>query len=257
MFFSLAAIFLMAWRWERFAGAFSTPFLDRWLASIFLILILVGAVSYSGLDVGRIQRSSGEETRLGRSPWAVAMRRFRENRLAVYSIYVIILFYALAILAPILAPYDPAAIPDVMTNRYLPPSWDHPFGTDEFGRQPGALWGEGISVHRASGDDHRQDDRHAVRVGGGVFWWGRRQRPDEDRGRLDSVPDVLPDAHVGGGVRGEHRGAGTDPRPHGLARHGPVHPGSSAARSCRSRTRLSRSRRVPSDSRRTASSFGT
>jgi hypothetical protein len=148
MFFSLAAIFLMAWRWERFAGAFSTPFLDRWLASIFLILILVGAVSYSGLDVGRIQRSSGEETRLGRSPWAVAMRRFRENRLAVYSIYVIILFYALAILAPILAPYDPAAIPDVMTNRYLPPSWDHPFGTDEFGRDlfSRALYGARVSL---------------------------------------------------------------------------------------------------------------
>jgi peptide/nickel transport system permease protein len=135
MFFSLAAIFLMAWRWERFAGAFSTPFLDRWLASIFLILILVGAVSYSGLDVGRIQRSSGEETRLGRSP-------------AVYSIYVIILFYALAILAPILAPYDPAAIPDVMTNRYLPPSWDHPFGTDEFGRDlfSRALYGARVSL---------------------------------------------------------------------------------------------------------------
>ena len=111
MLFSAAVIFLGVWRWDRVIDAFSTPFLDRWLASIFLILILVGAVWYSGLDVARIQRSSGEEKRPGKSPWAVAMRRFRENRLAVYSIYVIILFYALAILAPILAPYDPAAIP--------------------------------------------------------------------------------------------------------------------------------------------------
>ncbi|MEJ2312640.1 MAG: ABC transporter permease [Gemmatimonadales bacterium] len=148
MLFSAAAIFLMVWRWDRFADAFSAPFLDRWLASVFLILVLVGAVWYSRLDVGRIQRARGEEKRPGKSPWAVAMRRFRQNRLAVYSIYVIILFYALAILAPILAPYDPAAIPDVMANRYLPPSWAHPFGTDEFGRDlfSRALYGARVSL---------------------------------------------------------------------------------------------------------------
>ena len=148
MLFSAAVVFLTMWRWERFVGAFSTPFLDRWLASIFLILLLVGAVWYSRRDAGRILRASGEEKRRGRSPWAVAMRRFSENRLAVYSIYVILLFYALAILAPILAPYDPAAIPDVMANRYLSPSWDHPFGTDEFGRDlfSRALYGARVSL---------------------------------------------------------------------------------------------------------------
>lgn len=148
MLFSAAVVFLTMWRWDRFVGAFSTPFLDRWLASIFLILLLVGAVWYSRRDAGRILRASGEEKRRGRSPWAVAMRRFSENRLAVYSIYVILLFYALAILAPILAPYDPAAIPDVMANRYLSPSWDHLFGTDEFGRDlfSRALYGARVSL---------------------------------------------------------------------------------------------------------------
>ena len=147
MLFSVATIFLVVWRWDRFIGAFSTPFLDRWLASIFLILMLAGVIWYSLRDVGRIQRSAGEERR-GKSPWAVAMRRFRENRLAVCSIYIIILFYALAILAPILTPYDPAAIPDVMANRYLPPSGDHLFGTDEFGRDlfSRALYGARVSL---------------------------------------------------------------------------------------------------------------
>lgn len=146
--FTAAVIVLMAWRWDRFSGAFSTPFFDRWLASIFLILLLVGAVWYSRWDVGRILRESGEEKRRGKSPWKMAMRRFRENRLAAYSIYVILLFYALAILAPILAPYDPAAIPDVMANRYLSPSWDHLFGTDEFGRDlfSRALYGARVSL---------------------------------------------------------------------------------------------------------------
>ncbi len=30
MLFSVATIFLVVWRWDRFIGAFSTPFLDRW-----------------------------------------------------------------------------------------------------------------------------------------------------------------------------------------------------------------------------------
>ncbi len=145
--FSLAVVLLMAWRWDRFFGAFSTPFFDRWVASVFLILLLAGAVWYSKWDVDRIL-SDGGDGKPGKSPWKVAMRRFSENRLAVYSIYVILFFYAAAILAPILAPYDPAAIPDVMTNRYLPPSWMHPFGTDEFGRDlfSRALYGARVSL---------------------------------------------------------------------------------------------------------------
>ena len=145
--FALAVVLLMAWRWDRFFGAFSTPFFDRWVASVFLILLLAGAVWYSRWDVGRIL-SDGGDGKPGKSPWKVAMRRFSENRLAVYSIYLILFFYAAAILAPILAPYDPAAIPDVMTNRYLPPSWVHPFGTDEFGRDlfSRALYGARVSL---------------------------------------------------------------------------------------------------------------
>jgi len=145
--FTLAVVLLMAWRWDRFFGAFSTPFFDRWVASVFLILLLAGAVWYSRWDVGRIL-SDGGDGKPGKSPWKVAMRRFSENRLAVYSIYLILFFYAAAILAPILAPYDPAAIPDVMTNRYLPPSWVHPFGTDEFGRDlfSRALYGARVSL---------------------------------------------------------------------------------------------------------------
>ena len=38
--FTLGVVLLMAWRWDPFFGAFSTPFLDRWVASIFLILML-------------------------------------------------------------------------------------------------------------------------------------------------------------------------------------------------------------------------
>lgn len=84
----------------------------------------------------------------GRSPWQMAWRRFKANRLALVALWVIVALYALALLAPLLAPFDPAAIDDVMETRYLPPSWEHPFGTDEFGRDlfSRALYGARVSL---------------------------------------------------------------------------------------------------------------
>jgi ABC-type dipeptide/oligopeptide/nickel transport system permease subunit len=39
-----------------------------------------------------------------------------------------------ALLAPLLAPYDPAAQLDIVRLQGLPPSWAHPLGTDQFSR---------------------------------------------------------------------------------------------------------------------------
>jgi len=143
----VAVVFVMAWRWNRFVGAFTTPLMDRWIASVFLVLLLIGIFWYSRWDVRRILNPAADVQR-DKSPWRIAMRRFRQNKLAVVSIYVIVFSYVVAILAPILAPYDPAAIPDVMANRYLPPSWAHLFGTDEFGRDlfSRALFGARVSL---------------------------------------------------------------------------------------------------------------
>lgn len=137
----------IAGRWGLVFGAFSTPFVDRWLASIFLLLVVPVAIWFSRWDVSRLLREEADRSR-SKGPWKVAFRRFNENRLAVWSIYVIACFYAVAILAPIFAPYDPAAIPDVMANRYLTPSWAHLFGTDEFGRDlfSRALYGARVSL---------------------------------------------------------------------------------------------------------------
>jgi ABC-type dipeptide/oligopeptide/nickel transport system permease subunit len=58
--------------------------------------------------------------------------RFRRNRLAVAGLVVMSAFVLVAVLSPILAPYDPAAV-DV-PNKLQAPSADHPFGTDRYGR---------------------------------------------------------------------------------------------------------------------------
>ena len=55
---------------------------------------------------------------------------------------------AAALFAPVIAPYDPNAIDLQPTGVLQPPSWPHPFGTDELGRDgfSRALFGARISL---------------------------------------------------------------------------------------------------------------
>jgi len=58
-------------------------------------------------------------------------KRYKRNKLAVFGLYVFILLLLVAICAPLISPYDPETF-DII-DQYLPPSLDHPFGTDELG----------------------------------------------------------------------------------------------------------------------------
>jgi len=59
-------------------------------------------------------------------------RRFCRNKLAVTGLVILILFVVSAIFAPLLAPHDPNRANLRMRNQ--PPSREHPFGTDDMGR---------------------------------------------------------------------------------------------------------------------------
>src|SRR5580765_6382833 len=68
------------------------------------------------------------------SPLALAVRRLlrgRSSRIALFVLGIIVLVGALA---PLIAPYDPAAQPDIVAMKDLPPSLAHPFGTDPYSR---------------------------------------------------------------------------------------------------------------------------
>ncbi|CAH0300632.1 MULTISPECIES: nickel transporter permease [Rhizobium/Agrobacterium group] len=56
----------------------------------------------------------------------------KSNPLAVIGLTIIVLFIALSLLAPLLAPYDPAT--QNLGNRLAFPNAEHWFGTDELGR---------------------------------------------------------------------------------------------------------------------------
>ncbi len=56
-----------------------------------------------------------------------------KNRLNLVGVVIVFGFLFLSLLGPTLAPYDPNA-QDITNSKLLGPSWDHPFGTDELGR---------------------------------------------------------------------------------------------------------------------------
>jgi len=60
-----------------------------------------------------------------------AVLRKRSSRIAVLVLGVIVV---IAVLAPLIAPYDPAAQPDIVNGKDLAPTLAHPFGTDPYSR---------------------------------------------------------------------------------------------------------------------------
>src|SRR3712207_3316717 len=60
------------------------------------------------------------------------LRQMMKSKFALPGGAIVLLFIVLAVLAPWIAPHDPYAN-DLMA-MLMPPSWDHPFGRDELGR---------------------------------------------------------------------------------------------------------------------------
>ena len=68
----------------------------------------------------------------GANRWAVSLRRLFRSRFIVIGLLTSLGLALVALLAPVLLPYDPMAINARL--RFQPPSLDHPMGTDNFGR---------------------------------------------------------------------------------------------------------------------------
>jgi peptide/nickel transport system permease protein len=77
--------------------------------------------------------TAGVLARPPRSLWRDAWRRLIANRLARLGMAITIFFFILAIFVPVVFPYNARVDSDLM-NQLLPPSSQHPMGTDEQGR---------------------------------------------------------------------------------------------------------------------------
>lgn len=67
-----------------------------------------------------------------RSPWRDVWDQFRRHRGAMVGAVILALILAFCFLGPLFWPHDP--ITPNIRNRFQPVSWEHPFGTDQLGR---------------------------------------------------------------------------------------------------------------------------
>jgi peptide/nickel transport system permease protein len=81
---------------------------------------------------------------VGRS--ATPLDRFVRNRRAIVGGVIVLILCLMAVLAPLIAPYDRDA--QEMANRFRPPSGDHWLGTDNFGRDilSRCIWAAQVSL---------------------------------------------------------------------------------------------------------------
>jgi len=92
------------------------------------------------------RESTGEARRPVRGELAELWRRLRRNRAAMIGVGIVGGFVLLALLAPLLVPYNP--LQGELKDRLLPPSPAHWMGTDELGRDlfSRILYGARISL---------------------------------------------------------------------------------------------------------------
>jgi oligopeptide transport system permease protein len=81
-------------------------------------------------EAGRLHDAGAALTRT--SLWRDAMHRFASNRAAVVAAVAFFIMVGFVVLVPFLSGYDPNIVD--FSHQFNSPSWAHPFGTDEYGR---------------------------------------------------------------------------------------------------------------------------
>ena len=77
---------------------------------------------------------------------AILIRTFKNNKTSAVGLFMSITIVLIALFAPWISPYDPIA--QDMNIQHAPPGWEHPFGTDSYGRDQFSriLWGARVSL---------------------------------------------------------------------------------------------------------------
>jgi peptide/nickel transport system permease protein len=127
-----ACLLVGVFRWERVRGASTGP-VDHQLALASLILLGVGAWLWSLRDVQHRDSGSAEaaeEPGLLAGLWA----GLQQNRVALAAALFVGGLYLVALLTPLVAPFDPTMQGDLLTRRLQGPSLEHLLGTDQYAR---------------------------------------------------------------------------------------------------------------------------
>lgn len=143
---SWLSLLAVAWiRRRRILDLLAESQWDGILALLCLVVLLV-AVWMAG-NPGRLRSTGSRDLEAGRSPLALAGRRFQRHHQAVLGLALLAALTVVTLLTPILAPFDPDAL-NLATGRLLAPSAAHWMGTDELGRDllSRVLYGARISL---------------------------------------------------------------------------------------------------------------
>ena len=124
----IAFLAVLLTRWARFAAAWGGP-LDHQIASLTVVAGLLGTWGWSMFDVSR----PVELDRSGVSQWRLAVQAFKKNRIAVIGAMVVVWVYLIALVTPLIAPYDPA-MQGPLPGRLAAPSSEFLLGTDHVAR---------------------------------------------------------------------------------------------------------------------------
>ena len=80
------------------------------------------------LDSRRREKNRGGQSQLG-----LIILRFKKNKLAVFGFFFLAAMALVVLTAPLYLDYNKATRQNI-PQQFRPPSWEHPFGTDVFGR---------------------------------------------------------------------------------------------------------------------------
>lgn len=69
----------------------------------------------------------------GMSSWGLVWFRFQKNKLAMVGVILLVALMLMILLAPIYCPYE-RVVKQNMSEKFMSPCWEHPFGTDQYGR---------------------------------------------------------------------------------------------------------------------------
>ena len=125
----LGLLAVLLGRWTRFAAGWGGP-LDHQIASITVVVGLIGAWGWSILDLAR----PAGVGRGGVGQWGLATQAFKKNRIAVIGVIIIVFVYLVALVTPLIAPHDPATQASLVSSRLIGPGGEFPLGTDHLAR---------------------------------------------------------------------------------------------------------------------------
>ncbi|NLA14114.1 MAG: ABC transporter permease [Tissierellia bacterium] len=80
------------------------------------------------------EKKNIKKTTKKKNRFASIIFRFKKNKLALFGLIIFALMVFMAIFADFIVDYETEAIKQNMQNRFSPPSKEHFFGTDNFGR---------------------------------------------------------------------------------------------------------------------------